>query len=171
MDWPTPEIRAFDAKELSSGLAPALTKGRRRRQLADSRHLDLFPPPTDCPAERQPGGAVLGGSDRRFGWSAKETVEGKHTPTARPNNAPAAWFEQVKADRRLTLAAVSIARLMQDQRPRSLVEYASETGLSLRVVPKAIRRLEAAGHVRVIRSRGGPGRKNRFVLVHTGGAQ
>jgi hypothetical protein len=98
-------------------------------------------------------------------------TEGENALAPAPEQCgPAGWFARVKADRRLPLAAVSIARLMMDGRPRSLVEFADESGFSLRQTPEAIKRLEAAGHVRVIRSKGGPGRKNRVLLIH-GGAQ
>lgn len=165
----TQQNRTIERKGVSAGLSNPKTRRRGR----DPDQLDLFAPPNEYPPGPPAEGTChLGVNDRLGAGRGQRKAENEDTPPARPNNAgPAAWFGAVRVDRRLTMAAVSVARLMQDGRPRSLVEYADQTGLSLRAIPAAVRRLEAAGHIRVIRSRGGPGRKNRFVLVHKGGVQ
>ncbi|CAJ0866654.1 hypothetical protein AMST5_01880 [freshwater sediment metagenome] len=158
-------------------MAPALTRGRRRRRPHPGQ-LDLFSPAGPENESPHAYGQGVGALDCAVGVQApsgKEGVldRGESAPSAPAQQCtPRTWFETVKADRRLcrSFAALSIARIMQDGRPRSLLEYAAETGLGHRVIPTAIRRLEDAGHVRVIRSKGGPGRKNRVLLIH-GGAQ
>ncbi|RTL88615.1 MAG: Lrp/AsnC family transcriptional regulator [Hyphomicrobiales bacterium] len=145
--------------------------GKRRPVNSGQLAFDFGPP---LPQKECPPAGLGRGADgnRRTEWSFDATVGGNHTPPAAGNNAPGSgWFDALRADRRLTMAAVSLARLMQDGRPRSLVEFSAESGFSLRQVPEAVKRLEAAGYVRVIRTKGGPGNRNRFVRTIPGGAQ
>lgn len=133
--------------------------------------LPLWPPPEIKSPPAATGGPL----------SFSEGMENQNTatisPAPTPNNASAAlvgWFHAVRADRRLPLSAVSIARLIQDGRTRSAVEYADDSGFSLRTIPSAIRALERTGHVIVIRGNrglGGRGHKTRLLPVLTGGAQ
>ncbi len=132
--------------------------------------LPLGPPPD----EKSPPGQTGGPLSLSEGSGSSNAATIALAPIL--NNAAsslAGWFAAVKSDRRLPLSAVSLARLVQDGRDRSAIEYSADSGFSLRTIPSAIRALERAGHVIVIRGNrglGGRGYKTRLLPVMTGGA-
>jgi hypothetical protein len=92
-------------------------------------------------------------------------------PAAGNNLAARAWLDAVRHARPVGVSVVAVAREVAADQCVSNRELSDRTGHTEFTCQRAKRRLVAMGFLRVVRSPGGPGRRNRYVLTVPGGAQ
>ncbi|CAJ0848922.1 hypothetical protein AMST5_00048 [freshwater sediment metagenome] len=91
-------------------------------------------------------------------------------PAAGNNLAPRAWLEALRQRRPAGVATVAVAREIAANPRVSNRELASRTGHTEFTCQRAKRRLVALGFLHVVKSRGGPGNRNNYLMTIPGGA-